>query len=154
MPLIVGPKNKKSSNFEFWASKIMKSGFYYTKLKQKKTIKPFEILFKYKFTIKWQKMAIISLAIFPMIFLWFSSRAVPRCQNSPQEENAPEVLKWSPRKLEWRHRAPQMATLRSQKGPAAEGVALKIIKNHKSPKKTIRKPRQIPKITCDFPDVA
>ena len=33
--VIVGPKIEKSWNFEFRASKIMKSGFYYTKMKQK-----------------------------------------------------------------------------------------------------------------------
>ena len=42
-------------------------------------------------------------------------------------QGAPEVLKWSPRMSKWRHQAPQMATPRNQKGPAAEGVALKII---------------------------
>ena len=53
------PKIKKSWNWEFWASKIMQSGFYYTKMKRKRSIKPFKILFKYNFTIKLQKNAII-----------------------------------------------------------------------------------------------
>ena len=54
------------------ASKRMKSGFYYTNPKRKRSIKPLKVLFKYIFTIKWQKMAIIILVLFPMIFLWFS----------------------------------------------------------------------------------
>ena len=37
---------------------------------------------------------------------------------------APEVLKLSPRMSKWRHVAP-LTTPRSQKGPAAEGAALK-----------------------------
>ena len=40
----------------------MKSGFYYTNLKQKKSIKILRILFKYNFTIKWRKNAIIIMA--------------------------------------------------------------------------------------------
>ena len=39
---------------------------------------------------------------------------------------APEVPKWSPRMPKWSHQALQMATPRSQKRPAAEGVALVI----------------------------
>ena len=50
---------------EFRASKTMKSGLYYSKLRQEKSIKLLKILFKYKFTIKLPKMAII---IMTMIF--------------------------------------------------------------------------------------
>ena len=39
-------------------------GIYQTKMKQKKSIKPLKILFKYNFTIKQPKNAIISMAIF------------------------------------------------------------------------------------------
>ena len=42
-------------------------------------------------------------------------------------KGAPEVPKWSPTMSKWRHQALQMATPRSQRGPAAEGVALKVI---------------------------
>ena len=42
----------------------MKSTFYYTKMKQKKTIKILKILFKYIFPIKCQQMAIIILVTF------------------------------------------------------------------------------------------
>ena len=52
-PLIIGAKIKKSWNFEFGASKIMKSDFYYTKMKQKKTIEILNILFEYLSIIKW-----------------------------------------------------------------------------------------------------
>ena len=37
-----------------------------------KSIKPFNLLFKYNFTIKRPKMAIIIMVFFPMIFPWFS----------------------------------------------------------------------------------
>ena len=40
--------------------------------------------------------------------------------------DVPEVAKWFPGVPEWRHQAPQMETPRSQKGPVAESVALKI----------------------------
>ena len=43
--------------------KIMKSGFYYTNPKRKKTIRPFNQLFKYNVTIKWPKNTIIILVI-------------------------------------------------------------------------------------------
>ena len=46
------------------------------------------------------------------------------------------VLKWSPRMSNWRHRAPQMATPRSQKWPAAEGATLKYICLHTRMKTT------------------
>ena len=59
---------------EFQASKIMKSGFYWTNPKRKKSSKPFKILFKYNFTIKWQKNAIIMLAMIFHDFPWFSIR--------------------------------------------------------------------------------
>ena len=36
-------KIKKSSIVEFWASRIMKSGFSYTKMKQRNPIKTFKI---------------------------------------------------------------------------------------------------------------
>ena len=42
-------------------------------------------------------------------------------------QGGPEVLTWSPEMSKWKHQAYQMATPRSQKGPAAEGVAVKIM---------------------------
>ena len=51
--------------------KIMKSGFYYTNPKRGKTIKPLSQLFKYNFTIKLPKMAIIIMVFFPMISYYF-----------------------------------------------------------------------------------
>ena len=59
---------------------IMKSGFYYTILKQKKAIKLLQILFKYISTIRCHKMTIIiaiflsydSIMILLYFFLWFS----------------------------------------------------------------------------------
>ena len=71
--LDMSKKTKKSWNVEFWAFKIMKSGFHYTKMEQKELIKLLKLVFKHIFTIKWQKVAIISLAMFLMIFLWFWS---------------------------------------------------------------------------------
>ena len=53
---------------EFRASKIMKSGFYYTNPKRKNPIKPLNQLFKYNFTMKYQKVAIIVMVFFPMTF--------------------------------------------------------------------------------------
>ena len=52
-------KIKNSWNLEFWASKIMESGVYCTKMKQNKSIKLLKVLFKYTFLIKWQNNAII-----------------------------------------------------------------------------------------------
>ena len=49
--------------------------------------------------------------------------------------DAPDVPKWSPRISKWRHQAPQMATPSSQKGPAAEGVPLKIKRKMRNEKK-------------------
>ena len=42
----------------------MKSGLYYTNPKREKSIKPLNPSFKYTFTIKWSKMAIIILVFF------------------------------------------------------------------------------------------
>ena len=61
-------ENQTSSNLEILMFKIMKSGFYYTNPKRKKSIKPLKVLFKYKFTIKSPKNAIMSMVFFPMIF--------------------------------------------------------------------------------------
>ena len=63
------PKIQKSCKLRFWAFKIMKSGFCYTKMKRNKSIKLFKILFKYIFTILGPKMAIIITILFPMILL-------------------------------------------------------------------------------------
>jgi hypothetical protein len=41
----------------------MKSGFYYTNPERGNPIKPFEILFKYNFTIRRQKNAMIIMAM-------------------------------------------------------------------------------------------
>ena len=52
----------------------------------------------------------------------------PLCVHSAAHmvlQGVPEVPKKSPGISKWRHQAPYMATPRSQKGPAAEGVALK-----------------------------
>ena len=49
--------------------KIMKSGLYCTKSKQKKTVKRLKVLFKYMFTIFAQKNTIILTIFVPMIFL-------------------------------------------------------------------------------------
>ena len=88
---------KKSWNLEFRASKIMKSGFHYTKMKQKKSIKLLKIIFKYNFTIKLLKMTIISLLYFPMIFLWFSCAAeamwlLARCFGAPWPSSLPPSM--------------------------------------------------------------
>ena len=62
-------KIQKPWKFEILMFKIMKSGFYYTNLKQKKSTKILKVLFKYNFTIKLPKMAIIIMISFPMVFL-------------------------------------------------------------------------------------
>ena len=49
--LVMGSKTKKSWNLEFWASQIMKSGFYYTDREQKKLIKLLKVVLKYIFAI-------------------------------------------------------------------------------------------------------
>ena len=54
----------------------MKSGFCYTNPERENQIKPLNLLFKYNFTIKLQKNAIIIMICFPIgalfYFLWFS----------------------------------------------------------------------------------
>ena len=45
-------------------------------------------------------------------------------------QGAPDGPEWDPIMPKWSHQAPQMATPRSQKEPAAEGVALNIIGHH------------------------
>ena len=57
---------------------MMKSGSYYTNPKRKNPIKPFNLLFKYNFTIQLPKHAIIIVVLFPMIFIWFSY--ISRCK--------------------------------------------------------------------------
>ena len=47
------------TRLEFRAFKMMKSGFYYTDLKQKKSIKLLKVLFKYIFTTNGPRMTII-----------------------------------------------------------------------------------------------
>ena len=49
--------------------KIMKSGFYYTNPKRKKSIKPLNLSSKKYYYIFGVKMAIIIMVLFPMIFL-------------------------------------------------------------------------------------
>ena len=66
---------KKSRNHEhvkFLMSKIMKSRFYYTKLKQINSRKLLKVLFKYMSPHIWPKNAITIPILFPMIFLWIS----------------------------------------------------------------------------------
>ena len=59
-----------------------------------------------------------------MLLLPWSSRGVPRCQNG-----RPGCSRGIKMVSKWKHGAPQMTTPRSQKGPAAEGVALKVCLN-------------------------
>ena len=67
--LVTGSETKKSQNFEFWASQIMKSGFYCTNLQQINSRKILKVVFKHMFTINGQQNAIIIPIIVPMIFL-------------------------------------------------------------------------------------
>ena len=59
----MGPKIQKSWKIKILIFKIMKSIFYQTKMKQKKSIKIFKISFKYNSTIKLPKNAIIIMAM-------------------------------------------------------------------------------------------
>ena len=67
-----------------------------------------------------------------LLLLPWSSRVVPRCQNglprcSRDAKMAPRMSKrMAPRMSKRMHQGSPMAIPRSQKGPAAEGVALKI----------------------------
>ena len=67
--LVTGSKTKKSMNLEFWAFKIMKSGFYCTNLKQIDSRKLLDLLFKHMFTINGFKMAISIPIMYPMVSL-------------------------------------------------------------------------------------
>ena len=67
-------------------SKIIKSEFYDTNPKRKKSSKPLSLLFKFNSTIKSQKMAIIIRIFFPMIFLWISYSLVhAQIQSQPTQ---------------------------------------------------------------------
>ena len=57
-------KIKKTWQIKNLMFKIMKSRFYYTNPKRENPIKPLSPLFKYNFTVKLPKMAIITLVIF------------------------------------------------------------------------------------------
>ena len=63
------PGLQKSSKIKNLMAKMMKSGFYYTNPKRKNPNKPLNLLFKHNFTIKLQKITIIIMVIFPMIFM-------------------------------------------------------------------------------------
>ena len=70
-------------------SKIIKSEFDNTNPKRGKSIKPLNLLFKYNFTIKCQKMAIIIAAMFPMIsFFFVRAHQRQRCKPSPRDGRA------------------------------------------------------------------
>ena len=68
----MGWKTKKSWTLEFWAFKIMKSGFYCTNLKQINSRKLLNPLFTHIFPTNDLKTAIIIWMFRSMIFLWFS----------------------------------------------------------------------------------
>ena len=70
--LVTGSNTEKSWKWGFRAFKIVKSGFYYTKSKQKKSIKALKVLFKHISPIFGPKMARIIAIFFPMMFLWLS----------------------------------------------------------------------------------
>ena len=75
--LVTGSKIPKSWNLEFWAFKIMKSGFYYTDPEQINSRKLLKVLFKNISLINCPKLAIIIPINFPMIFpriSWMSSQ--------------------------------------------------------------------------------
>ena len=59
-----GFKNPEIMDFEFWAFKVMKSGFYGTKLKQINSMKLLKVLFKHIPPINCSIMAIIITIFF------------------------------------------------------------------------------------------
>ena len=71
-------ENQEIMEFGVRASEILKSGFYYTKLKQKKSIKILNLLFKYNFTIHDPEIAIIIYTI----FVWAQNPGIPYGTNS------------------------------------------------------------------------